>query len=102
MARYLTYADAEADGFEIEHEPDAQQFTVSRAGRVLGVAHYSLGGEVIDFDHTEVDPELRGTGISGILAERALTSDIVRGKSVRTSCWFMEGYVAKHPELLKR
>lgn len=105
MARYLTEADAKADGFSIVHIPEQSEFAILRDGTTLGVAHYRLMGDgtdaaAIDFDHTEVDPSLRGTGLSGVLAQRALTDGIVRDRQVRTSCWFMEGYLAKHPELL--
>ena len=100
MARYLSEADARADGFTIVHAVDRQEFVIQHDDRVLGEAHYTLLGETgIDFDHTEVDPSLRGSGISGLLAQRALTDGIVHGRSIRTSCWFMEGYLARHPEL---
>lgn len=105
MARYLTEEDAAAAGIEIVHEPEAQRFALYRAvetGRELvGEAHYSFPREgVVDFDHTVVDDSLRGTGLSGLLAHRAVTSDVARANSVQASCWFIEGYLAKHPELL--
>jgi len=105
MARYPDEASAEADGFTIEHEPERSRFVLKQAGRELGEAHYSLfegpAGPAIDFDHTVVDPELRGTGLSGLLAHRAVTDEVVHGRSVAASCWFIEGYLAKHPELLE-
>ena len=102
MARYFSESDARADGFAIEHREDQHEFVLLRDGEVVGVAHYSLRGEdrgIIDFDHTEVDPSLRGTGLSGVLAQRALTDEIVRDRKIHASCWFIEGYLAKHPEL---
>lgn len=103
MARYFSEAEAHADGIDIVHEPELHRFAVIRDDEVLGTAHYRLIGDaVIDFDGTEVDPQLRGTGISGLLAQRALSDDVVSGRSVRTSCWFMEGYLEKHPEVLSR
>lgn len=106
MTRYETEADARADGFEFGHDAQHHEFTVAKEGRVVGVAHYSLFGDgsdaAIDFDHTEVVPALRGTGLSSLLARRALSDDVVTGRAVRTSCWFIEGYAARHPELLER
>lgn len=100
MARYFSEADAEADGYTIVHAPDQHGFVILYEGRVLGEAHYTLLGDAaIDFDHTEVDPSLRGSGLSAVLAHRALTDEIVRGRRIRTSCWFMDGYLSKHPEL---
>lgn len=105
MARYLTEAEAAAAGFEIVHEPLAQRFALyqsSEAGRTLaGEAHYSRPSEaVVDFDHTVVDEAFRGTGLSGLLAHHALTSEVTRAVTVQASCWFIEGYLTKHPELL--
>lgn len=105
MARYLTEEDAAAAGIEIIHETEAQRFALYRAtdsgSELVGEAHYSFPREgVVDFDHTVVDDSLRGTGLSGILAHRAVTSEIARANTVQASCWFIEGYLAKHPELL--
>ena len=105
MARYLTEADAAEAGITIVHEPEAQRFAVHQqtdtGSQVVGEAHYSFPREgVVDFDHTLVDGSLRGTGLSGLLARRALTSDVAAANRVQASCWFIEGYIAKHPELL--
>lgn len=104
MARYVDEEQATADGFEIVHEPDASRYALYReAGdtrELVGEAHYSLKGEdTIDFDHTVVSPALRGTGLAGLLAHRALTGDMVEGKRIVASCWFIDGYLKKHPEL---
>lgn len=101
MARYLDEEQARADGFTIAHEPEANRFVLARGdGEVVGEAHYTLlGDDGIDFDHTVVDPSLRGTGLSGLLAEHALTAEIVRGRRIHASCWFIEGYLQKHPHL---
>lgn len=106
MPRYLDEAAAAADGITIEHEPEAQRFAVYQAGEsdraLVGEAHYSFPGDgVVDFDHTIVDDLFRGTGLSGLLAHRAVTSEVTDGREVKASCWFIEGYLAKHPELLK-
>lgn len=100
MARYLDEAAAAADGLVIEHNEAASQFEIRREGELLGRAHYTLTGEdAINFDGTVVDPELRGTGIAGLLAHRAMTDEIVNGRDIAASCWFMEGYLERHPEL---
>ena len=103
MARYLDEEQAKADGFTIVHEAEASRFALVRGnGEVVGEAHYTLlGDDGIDFDHTVVDPSLRGTGLSGLLAERALTDGIVRGRRIHASCWFIEGYLQKHPHLAR-
>lgn len=100
MARYLDEAAAEADGIRIVHEPEASRFALYRETTLIGEAHYAFPREgVVDFDHTVVSNDYRGTGLSGLLAHRALTSDVAKQHTVQASCWFIEGYLAKHPEL---
>lgn len=112
MVRYVDNAQARADGFRIEHEPERNRFVLlqtsnggdsgAQAPIVVGEAHYSLlGANGIDFDHTVVNPSLRGTGLSGLLAERALTDEVVKGRKIQASCWFIEGYLKRHPHLLQ-
>ncbi|WP_053383487.1 GNAT family N-acetyltransferase [Leucobacter celer] len=107
MSRYLDEDRAAADGFTIVHEPERHRYAIYQRGageeRLIGEAHYSLiGDDVIDFDHTVVVPALRGTGLSRLLARRALTGDAIGGRRVRASCWFIEGYIARHPEVLEQ
>lgn len=114
MARYLDETAALADGISIAHQPDQTRYAVLRSGdpaagetgegtqgaELVGEAHYTLlGDDAINFDHTVVIPELRGTGISGLLAHRALTGSAAEGRRIQASCWFIAGYLAKHPEL---
>ena len=111
MSRYLDESAAAADGYRLVHEPAQQRFAIyfedpgaesaDAAPKLMGEAHYSLrGDDIVDFDHTLVSPELRGTGIAGLLAQHALTSDVVAERKIVASCWFIEGYLEKHPELL--
>ena len=110
MARYTNDAEAAADGIRILHEPERHRFTLLRGEDRVGEAHYTLRGDAdsdlkgddrgsIDFDHTFVETELRGTGVSGLLAQHALTDPITRGRRIEASCWFIAGYLRKHPEL---
>lgn len=114
MAIFLNEAAAASEGFHIEHEPERSRFALYRSdardeassndashNTLVGEAHYSLRGDnTIDFDHTVVDPAYRGTGLSGLLAHHALTSSVTHNRKVVASCWYIDGYLAKHPELL--
>lgn len=104
MSRYLDEAAAAADGIHIVHEPDATRFAVYQGENgeqtLVGEAHYSLRASgTINFDHTVITPRLRGTGLSELLARHALTSEVATSRRVAASCWFIEGYLARHPEL---
>lgn len=116
MATFLNEESAAASGFHIVHEPEAHRFALYRdsnadsdasglpADRTLiGEADYSLiGDEAVDFHHTVVNPEFRGTGLSALLAHRAVTSEVVRSRKVFASCWYIEKYLSKHPDLLNQ
>ncbi|QIM18744.1 N-acetyltransferase [Leucobacter coleopterorum] len=104
MATYANETEAAADGFRVIHEPERHRFALYGPEKQLfGEAHYSLfSDDVIDFDHTLVVPELRGTGLSGILAQRALTDDIIGERKITASCSYIQVYLRRHPELLAR
>lgn len=118
MTRYLSEEEAAADGLRIVHEPERGRFVISQSAasqanetgsadadsveKVVGFAHYTLRDSphgAIDFDSTFVDPSHRGTGLSELLAHRAVTDDIVTGRRILASCWFIAQYLERHPEL---
>lgn len=100
MARFTDEAAANKAGYGISHEPEHNRFVLTFDGAQLGEAHYTqLANGGFDFDHTEVDPSLRGTGLSDLLARHALTHETVFGQPITASCWFVAGLLEKHPEL---
>lgn len=112
MDRYTDEQQALADGFRIEHQAARQRFVVLQedtdetggdaASAVVGEAHYTLlGDRGIDFDHTVVIPSLRGTGLSGLLAAHALQHELVRGREIQASCWYIAEFLEDHPELAR-
>lgn len=115
MARFTDETAAREAGFTFTHEPERHRFVLagppagadsadnsgaSTAPVELGEAHYTpLPSGALDFDHTLVDPSMRGTGLSGLLVEHALADESVYGKPIQASCWFVAGMLKKHPEL---
>jgi len=107
MVTYANEAEAHAGGFSFEHDAERHRFVVLQrrdAGedRVVGEAHYTLlGDHGIDFDHTFVTPSMRGTGLSDLLAAHALTDELVHGRKIQASCWFIDAYLSKHPDVVR-
>ena len=100
MARFTDETAAREAGYLITHEPERQRFVLTAQGVEVGEAHYSpLANGGFDFDHTVVDPSLRGTGLSALLVRHALADQTVYGKPLQASCWFVDGMLEKHPEL---
>lgn len=87
--RYTDIASAKAAGFDFVHEPEQSRFALHTPDGVKGVAEYTVRGDVIDFDHTEVDPSIRGTGLADLLGNYALQSDIAREHTIAASCWYI-------------
>jgi predicted GNAT family acetyltransferase len=100
MTRYFSITDATDNGFTFQYDADGSRFQLIRDSSQVGVAHFSDFGELIrDFDHTVVDPQFRGTGLSNLLAEYALTHETTVGRRLAASCWFIQGVFKKHPEV---
>lgn len=87
--RYTDVAAARAAGFDFVHEPDRTRFALHTPDGVKGVAEYTIRGDVIDFDHTEVDPSIRGTGLADLLGNYALRTDIAGEHTIAASCWYI-------------
>jgi len=48
--------------------------------------------------HTEVDPELAGKGLGGLLAKAGLDYARETNRKVLVTCKFVKVYLARHPE----
>jgi len=82
----------------ITHNQDEQAFYASAQGYEAELAYSRPANDVIDFTHTFVDENLRGQGIGELLAKTALAFAREQKLQIRTSCSFMRGFVAQHPE----
>ncbi|HXV87055.1 MAG TPA: GNAT family N-acetyltransferase [Gemmatimonadales bacterium] len=62
------------------------------------LAYAAAGDGVLDYHTTFVPPELRERHLASALTRHAL--DYARDQDLRIipSCWFVAGYVERHPE----
>lgn len=82
------------------HERERHRFVALRGDDVVGEAHYRLLGDTgIDFDHTVVDPSLRGSGVAARLVRHALADDLAHGRHIEASCSYVAALLDRHPEL---
>ncbi len=82
----------------VHHSVDAQAFTVEIDGREAELTYARPRADVIDFQHTWVDEELRGRHVGDALAAAALNFAKTENLHIRTSCAFVAAYVKRHPE----
>ncbi|PJI86764.1 GNAT family N-acetyltransferase [Luteimicrobium subarcticum] len=89
--------------FEVVDNPDESRYEARTPdGEVVGACDYRRSatpeGSRIVYPHTFVLPELEGQGIAATLAHHALDEARDQGAQVVPACWFMEGYIERHPE----
>jgi len=86
----LTVIHNEADHrFEVHIEPHIAELT------------YILKDGTIIFTHTGVPPALEGNGIGSMLVKAGLEYAHAKKLQVESLCWFVSGYIQRHPESVK-
>ena len=78
--------------------PGSSRYELRLGDEVAGVATYTRSGDVVDVQHTEIDPSHEGEGLGGTLARGLLDDLRARGLKVQPSCPFLEGWIEKHPD----
>ena len=73
------------------------RFEIDRNGEVAYL-NYTLAGNILTLDHTEVPENLRHMGLGSHLAETAFRFAREHNLKVDIVCPTVQQYVAKHPE----
>ena len=56
-----------------------------------------MGDKTLDLQHTGVPKSLEGRGIGKVLANEAFEYCHQNGFKMKLSCWYLEGYLQRHP-----
>ena len=64
----------------------------------MATLEYSLAGKVLELIHTEVPPQLQGTGAGSSLVKSAFEWAREHGAKVDVICPFATEYIKRHPE----
>jgi predicted GNAT family acetyltransferase len=89
--------DINLNELRVLHLPEKGRFEIRADGHTAELA-YSLRGDTITFLHTGVPSELEGQGIGSKLARAGLEYARGNGLKVKSICWFVTGYMKRHPE----
>ena len=82
----------------IVHDPAEQRFRVSVPGGE-GVLTYGIPAPgVLDLEHVEISPALRGKGVAGQIVEAACGHARAIGARVIPSCPYIAWWFRQHPE----
>ncbi len=69
------------------------------AGKLIAEIDFPIvEGEIVDFNHTFVDPSLRGQGVGDQLVRAAIQKIKERGMKAVVTCSFVKDWFSKHPE----
>lgn len=82
------------------HAPGGHKgaFVIDRDGRRLATMTYSLAGDIVIIDHTEVDDALRGTGAGVRLVAAAVEWARAENRRVIPLCPFARSVFDRKPE----
>jgi predicted GNAT family acetyltransferase len=64
----------------------------------VAVLAFEDEGSVRDLRSTVVAPDRSGRGIGSAIVRFALEDSRTRGMRVRPTCWFVRGFIERHPE----
>ncbi len=84
--------------YPITHNSSASRFELELEGQ-LAVLNYTLRDGLILFTHTGVPPALEGRGIGSALVKAGLEYARAQNRKVISYCWFVSGYIERHPEV---
>jgi len=79
------------------HNPDRGRFEAQIDGHTAELT-YHLNGDTIVFTHTGVPAALEGQGVGSALVKTGLEYAKENKLKVRALCWFVDGYIQRHPE----
>jgi predicted GNAT family acetyltransferase len=82
---------------QVIHDAESQQFKII-VNAQTAVLDYRQDGGILLFTHTGVPPALEGQGIGSRLAQAGLDYARTNGLKVQSLCWFVDGYLKRHPE----
>jgi predicted GNAT family acetyltransferase len=85
-------------GAPVTVDEEADRFTISLEGTVVGLTAYQVRGRQRVFFHTEVDDAFGGRGLATVLIGEALTKTRAQGWRIVPVCPTVTAYVKEHPE----
>jgi len=81
----------------VQDNPAELQYELRSGREVVGLIRYRGEPGAIALVHTDVDPDLEGTGAAGELVEGALLDLRSRGLRVIPICPYVRSWIGRHP-----
>ena len=83
----------------LEHLASQSRYVYSVGSEAVGLTDYRVVGDAIQLTHTEINPQLRGSGLGGRMVQ-AVLDDIRTTTELRVVavCPFVVDWLHHHPE----
>lgn len=78
--------------------PAASRFELMLGTERVGLADYSVVGDVITVPHVETDPVHQGRGFAAVLMDGVIDSLRANGQTIRPVCTYAAAYMRRRPE----
>ena len=82
----------------IQHDEAACVFRLEQDDEVVHLDYVMRGERVMDTTYTYTPPALRGRGLASRVVGAAMEYAQGRAFRVVPSCWYVAGWIARHPE----
>lgn len=90
------------DNIRLRHDEDRQRYEAHLGEACVAVLYYededATGTVVRDMRSTIVSPDHANEGIGSVLVRFALDDAREAGLPVKPTCWFVAGWIQRHPE----
>ncbi len=84
----------------VVHNEASSRFEVHVESHIAELT-YLLKEGIITFTHTGVPSALEGNGVGSMLVKAGLEYARNKNLKVESLCWFVSGYIQRHPESVK-
>lgn len=81
----------------VRDNPTLGRYELSVDGETA-VMDYRISGDVMTITHTGVPHALEGRGVGSALVKGALDQIRARNLKIVALCWFVDGFIDRHPE----
>jgi predicted GNAT family acetyltransferase len=82
----------------VEHREDEHRFVARLEGAEAYLLYRPAGAGVLEYASTYTPPHLRQRHVASAIVRHALEYARDNGVKVIPSCWFVAGYIQRHPE----
>lgn len=98
----VRFFDMEIDinSLDVIHNQTKSRFEV-HVETSTALLNYTVADKSILFTHTGVPPALEGHGIGSKLVKTGLEYARANHLKVESTCWFVSGYIERHPESIQ-